>query len=255
MTHISDLPEPLGFPRCRECAYRIVGTAAVCAACATKTIKPIADAHCLTCSQSLSEPNALCGNVICGWPLDLRAFSRVDAVALHTDHLRTSLAALKYNGKTGWALIFGRLIVGWLEQHADEVADISVIIANPSAPGRQPVQHTETIMKAARAEDPLARWPLSDPDDPSHPVLVKIRPTARSAGYGWQAKMTAAREHADALELRGDVKGKRILLIDDVFTTGAQFHTVARYLKNNCGAEEVRGLVLARAPFRPPSDT
>ncbi|MEE1821255.1 phosphoribosyltransferase family protein [Streptomyces sp. BE20] len=174
----------------------------------------------------------------------------MNAVALHTDHLRTSLAALKYNGRTGWALIFGRLIVGWLGNHADEVADIDVIMANPSAPDRQPVQHVETILKAARTEDTLARWPFNDPDDPGHPVLVKAHPTAKSAGHNWQAKMTAAQEHADAIELRGDVKGKRILLIDDVLTTGSQFHTVARYLRNNCGAEEVRGLVLARVPYR-----
>ncbi|MBV7249225.1 hypothetical protein KDV96_36670 [Streptomyces sp. MW-W600-10] len=101
------------------------------------------------------------------------------------------------------------------------------------------------MMKAAHAEDGLDRWPLAAPDSP---VLVKTRETAKSAGKGWHEKMDAAREHAAALRLRQSVEDKRILLVDDVFTTGSQFHTVGKFLREAGKAKEVRGLVLARVP-------
>jgi predicted amidophosphoribosyltransferase len=172
----------------------------------------------------------------------------VDAVALFAHPLEAVIKRFKYeDGNTGWGTIFGRLIVGWLNAHADEVADIDLIIGNPSAPGRMPIQHIETIMSAAYVEDIAGRWPIANP---AKPALVKTRETKKSAGGGvrWNEKMEAAKEHAAALKLHVPVQGKRILLVDDVFTTGATFHTVGKRLMQEAGAAEVRGLVLARVP-------
>jgi len=129
------------------------------------------------------------------------------------------------------------------------MADIDVIIGNPTAPGRTPLQHVEEIMRAAHAEDALGRWPIADPDNP---ILVKTRETKKSAKGNWPEKMQAAREHAAALRIRRSLEGQRILLIDDVFTTGATFHTVGKRLIEEAGALEIRGLVLGRVPFGSP---
>ncbi|WP_059008084.1 ComF family protein [Streptomyces specialis] len=147
----------------------------------------------------------------------------------------------------GWAIIFGRLIVGWLEQHAADVQGIDLIIGNPTSPARQPHQHIEGIMAAADIEDQPDRWPLAPKDEP---FLTKRNLTTTSAvtGTNWHAKMQAAQEHARELELHGDARGKRILLVDDTCTTGAQMHTVGAFLRKH-GAREVRGLVLARVPW------
>jgi ComF family protein len=45
---------------------------------------------------------------------------------------------------------------------------------------------------------------------------------------------------------KGNVKGKKILLVDDVYTTGSTVNECARTLLRN-GAEEVAVLTLARA--------
>ncbi|MFE6912286.1 hypothetical protein [Streptomyces erythrochromogenes] len=39
-------------------------------------------------------------------------------------------------------------------------------------------------------------------------------------------------------------------MVDDVFTTGATFHSVGKRLMAEAGAKEIRGLVLARVPSR-----
>jgi predicted amidophosphoribosyltransferase len=159
VTDTADLPQPLGFPRCPTCAYVYIGTPAVCAACAAGTMRPLAEHHCGLCSQSLSAAGASCRNPICGWAPHIRHFTRVDAVALFAYPLEQTIKLFKYDGKAGWGVIFGRLIVGWLNDHREEMADIDLIIGNPSAPDRAPLQHVETIMAAAHAEDSIGQWP------------------------------------------------------------------------------------------------
>ncbi|MFD5768255.1 ComF family protein [Streptomyces sp. NPDC127049] len=248
MTHAADLPKPLGFPNCPRCPYVLTGTPETCALCAAKTIKPLAQHHCALCSQNLSAAGAACWNKICNWTPEQRFFTRVDAIALFAYPLESAIKRFKYDeGNAGWGTIFGRLVVGWLNAHADEVADIDLILGNPTAPDRIPIQHIEAMMKAAHAEDSLGRWHIADPESP---VLIKWHETKKSAvgGVRWSEKMEAAREHAAALRLRQGVEGKRILLVDDVFTTGSQFYTVGKFLMETGKAKEVRGLVLARVP-------
>lgn len=70
------------------------------------------------------------------------------------------------------------------------------------------------------------------------------------AAQGPVVPLTKLRELDGGLSLRVDVTGKRVIVYDDVLTTGCQLDTIARFLKAH-GAASVRGLVLARAPWRP----
>ncbi|MFD7019870.1 hypothetical protein [Streptomyces sp. NPDC059928] len=61
----------------------------------------------------------------------------VDAIAMYSGALDQVLKRYKYpSSRHGWAAIFGRLLVGWLEAHADHVADIDLILGNPVASSR-----------------------------------------------------------------------------------------------------------------------
>lgn len=53
------------------------------------------------------------------------------------------------------------------------------------------------------------------------------------------------RNLAAAFELQGDVRGKRIIVVDDVLTTGATVNEISRVLKRG-GAERVEVLTFAR---------
>lgn len=167
---------------------------------------------------------------------------------MYSGPLASYLKFYKYNpAGSGWALIFGRLIVGWLERAQPT---IDLIVGNPTAETRQPGQHVEQMLRAARVEDVARRWPFERPDQP---VLVKPVETEKSAGNGWQAKMAAAEAHANAIWVLDPkpLRGAQVLLVDDLFTTGAQFVTVSRVLRT-AGAAGVRGLVIARTPWGTP---
>jgi predicted amidophosphoribosyltransferase len=102
-------------------------------------------------------------------------------------------------------------------------------------------------LDAARKEDIRGLWPWDDPDTRT---LVKTRSTTKSATGTLEEKRRAAQEHAGALAITDGhaVTNRRVLLYDDVCTTGLQLDAVARYLIR-AGAHRVEALVLARTPW------
>ncbi|MGW2552951.1 ComF family protein [Streptomyces sp. NPDC001635] len=207
----------------------------------------MADSHCPVCSQAVA-PGGQCGNWLCALPQERRGFSRVDAVAVYSGALRDKIHKLKYEGRSGWAMIFGRLLVGWMESHPEQMQGVDHVVGNPTHVGRRPLQHIEAIMDAAYTEDVTHAYPLSAPG--AH-RLVKTTETPRSANKNLDDKRTAAAAHAAALMWTGDtsdIRGSTMLLVDDVFTSGSQLQHVALRLRAS-GATDVRGLVLARVPW------
>lgn len=240
--------EPLGFPQCQKCPYVRVGPARICAACASRALEQIVQQACPVCSQMLdgdgSCPNWLCDD-------DERRIERIDAIAYLSGALRHRILRYKYDGKTGWSVIFGRLLLGWLEANAtDNPPDL--IIANPTyiAPGSAGPGHVERILMSAAKEDLLEVWPF-DVAEPA--IIVKTGPTDKSAGRTATAKRAAARELGSLLHIPDAelTAGRDILVFDDVCTTGSQLDAVAACLLDLGEARSVRGLVLARAPWRP----
>ncbi len=100
-----------------------------------------------------------------------------------------------------------------------------------------------------RTEDVLGKWPF-DIDNPR--TILKVIATTKSAGQDAPAKRLVAAELRDALCIQDIdlVRGKRILIYDDICTTGSQLDAVAGFLMDKGKAVEVEGIVLARAPWR-----
>ncbi len=80
--------------------------------------------------------------------------------------------------------------------------------------------------------------------DVCHRLLRRRRATTPQAGLTRKARL---KNMKGAFELRPgrEVKGQRILLVDDVFTTGSTLMACATVLKKH-GAAEVSALVFAR---------
>jgi len=216
--------------------------------CASKTLDAIAPPACPVCSQGLEGGNP-CRNWLCDDPN--RRIERVDAIAYLSGSLKAKIHSYKYEGRLGWSLIFGRLLVGWLEAHA--AADPpDLIVANPTYidPGVPRSGHIEMIIMAAAVADYEGRWTF---DVRTPTAIIKTQPTERSAGRTAAAKRAAAAALRNVLAIpdAARTQGCDILVFDDVCTTGSQLNAVANCLLTDGQAARVRAVVLARAPWRP----
>ena len=250
MVDLSKLDRPpAGFAACADCAYRETGSAAFCFACASEHTEAPAAGSCDVCELPLLA-DGKCGNPLCSWTD--RYFTRVRAISMRTGEMEQAIARYKYDGKWGWAMIFGRILVGYLNAHAGEFDGYDAVMSSPTYFGpdaERSFDHTKLIVKAAEIEEPIA-WPFE------YDLVVKDAPTDRFASKGsvkpWkERKQIAEGPLRKALRVPDPsrVAGRRILVFDDVFTEGFTIHEVARALVDN-GAKEVSEIVLARQPFR-----
>lgn len=244
-------PQPAGFPHCPQCAWLDTAQWAVCYSCARETIDPVPDDACPTCSQRRVSAEAACRNKLCR--SSERVIAGIQALSMLSDPLEGKIKRYKYPDagmpKTGWARIFGRLLLGHLESHY-ESRDVGLVVAMPTwtGPGGRPFAHTERVLQEAERWDAYARWPW---DTASPRLLTAAGPKPQSAGSGWEAKRDAAGKLRDTIQVNdphGKVRGARVIVYDDICTTGLSLEAVARCL-TMAGAAEVVGVVLARKPW------
>ena len=238
------LPPPierLDFPACARCPYVDPGSWTTCYPCASEQLASIVD-PCPICSQE--QRGAPCHNSLCTGKAGPRYIKRIEAITLHRSPLSEVIKAYKYRGKTGWGLIFARLLVGHLN-NMWAPWEIDRIIANPASdPDRD---HNMRVLEFADLQDPFDIWPF---DSPTDPTITKATATPQSAGKDFGGKQDAAQKHAQSLQLRHPthITNQRIIVYDDVCTTGLQLNEVARQL-HQWGATTVHGIVLARQPW------
>ena len=225
------------FPKCASCRYVSKGPWTICIRCTSERLPESSDL-CPVCSQKLDGKP--CQNSLCKEPS--RHISRISAITL-PDRFDPTVRNYKNGTNPVWGIIFARLLFGYLEMNwsPDEV---DIILANPPNPGRD---HTTRVVRLAKTISFGSRWPFDCEQDPA---IIKETLTEQSAGHGLDAKRIAAQNHAEALELKhpNRIKGKRVIVYDDICTTGYQLNEVARRLKE-WGALEVWGIVLARQPW------
>lgn len=234
---------PLGFPKCPSCYHLSAGTAATCFRCASRTLTPLSAAPCPVCSQATIL--GLCSNRLCRDPD--RRIERIDAIAVYGGELRAKILRYKQDNRVGWATVFGRILLGHLETHYQKDS-IDLIIANPTHPTRVP-RHTELVIDKAATEDLFGDWPF-DTAEPRALVKTAMTPGSGGAGATIDQKRAAAGAVQAALSISDPrrIDGKRILIYDDICTTGYQLNAVASLLRD-AGATAVGGVVLARTSW------
>jgi len=65
-------------------------------------------------------------------PVEVRFFDFVYAVAMRSGRLQTAINRYKYQGATGWASIFGRVLVGYLDDRHRSWRMDGIIASRPS---------------------------------------------------------------------------------------------------------------------------
>jgi ComF family protein len=230
---------------------------AVCPVCDTRSDDPAHRPFCEACWAALPtglRPGcSVCGDSFPGLdgtlPCDAcrrapppYAFAR--AVAAYRDGMREAIHALKYGGRVVVATPLGRLL-------AEQGPGVLPVLLQEWADGVVPVPlHPARLAERGFNQAELLAAPCGTAW--GRPVLVhalvRTRATAPQADLDAEARRANVR---DAFRVRrpADVAGRRLLLVDDVLTTGATAGAAARALRV-AGAAAVGVLALARVVGR-----
>lgn len=109
-----------------------------------------------------------------------------------------------------------------------------------------PIANKRLSFRGFNQSEEIAKELSSFLNLPMEKIICRIKNTKPQTMLGKNKRQNNV-FNAFALEKRfqGKIKGKNILLIDDVLTTGATMNEAARILKEN-GAQNVWGIVVAR---------
>jgi len=242
-----------GFGACGECRYASSGPAALCFACAHQTMEHLAprNERCPICGLPFQAGEDCCRNPLCHH--SDRQFGWNYAIAMRSGQLQRAINRYKFLDRWGWALVFGRVLAGFLEQEASTFRRFDLIVASPTyvGPDGRTFDHTRLVLKRAAAEVmPGQPWPF---DVGGEPAIVKTAPNRPLHGKTWQERWAIARDEirpALSVPDPNRIAGRSILVYDDVFTDGITLNEVARALRTQGGAAEVCGVTLCRQPWR-----
>jgi len=216
-------------PRCPGCGR--VGFN-FCDACQARIEPPPAPA-CIRCGQPL-DTDRLCATCQ-ETPSQL---DRIASSAIFAHPLRDAIHELKYNDGRSLARPLGvRMAAAW--RHSNFAADI--LIPVPLHTARQAERGYNQAALLARIVSQEVGVPIDET------ALVRAKATQQQA----LLKAVERRENVQgAFTCRGDVRGKHVVLVDDVCTTGSTLEASASALRAS-GAASVWALTLARARWEP----
>lgn len=240
-------------PRLREIARQ----------CGRGVVDAVLPPRCLACGATVGEPDALCGPcwtalsffappwcASCGLPFPYPAgqgavcadcargqanWDRARAVMRYDKHSRRLVLGLKYD-RTDLAQALG----GWMRRAGREVLDGADLIVPV------PLHWTRLFARRYNQANLLAYAIHAAGGPPVAPDwLVRRR---RTPSQGRLGPLGRARNVRGAFALRRgrEVRGMRVVVVDDVLTTGATVEECARVLRRE-GAAFVGVLTLARA--------
>ncbi|HEX3487302.1 MAG TPA: ComF family protein [Micropepsaceae bacterium] len=223
-------------PLCMVCRTRQLEPHSLCASC-WSAISFIEEPFCAACGIPFDiDPG---GETLCG-PCHAtpRAFDRARSLLRYDDASKALILSFKHGDRLESAPAFAR----WLERSGRSLlAETDLIVPVPLHRWRL---WRRRYNQAAILAEGLARL-SARPHDPL--VLERKRPTP-SQGQMPSAK-ARRRNVLGAFRVpptkAAAVKGRAILLVDDVFTTGATLDACARALKR-AGAARVDALTMAR---------
>jgi len=222
-------------PQCLVCQALVARHGTLCLPCWNQ-LRFITDPFCATCGHPFDfamGEGAMCGECLREHPL----YARGRSVMRYDEHSRSLVTRLKYSDQSYLASVYG----GWLASAGKElVAASDVIIPVPL--------HYWRFLGRRYNQSALLAYALSKhcglpvlPDG-----LKRTRHTQPQPGLTQKQRQDNVRgAFAVAPKQKPAIKGKSVLLIDDVMTTSATVSECTKALLKS-GAMQVYVLTLAR---------
>jgi ComF family protein len=205
-----------------------------------------AHALCEGCVGRFAQPQPRCGRCALPVPAGVRTCGAClgEAPPLDACFAAVSYAypwsglvgRFKFQGEPGWAAGLA-LLMQRVPGVTEAVGSADVVLPMPLAPTRLAQRGFNQALQLARQ---LA------PGKTDHRLLLRLRETAAQASLDKQARSKNVRGAFGVEPLRaGELRGKSVLLVDDVMTSGASLHAAAQAVRG-AGASRVSAVVLAR---------
>jgi ComF family protein len=237
MKSLGDLVYP---PTCLGCGIRTRRHGAFCGGCWSQ-IRFIERPYCDRLGLPFSYdpgPGMLSAQAIAEPPV----FDRLRSVAIHEGAARNLVHSLKYRDRTNLA----PMMAEWMLRASDgHVANCDGIVPVPLHRLRFALRKFNQAAELGRHIAHLSGKPFL-PE-----ALARVKRTSRQVGLTARGREDNVRgAFATPSGREGEVFGKRLVLVDDVYTTGATVSAATRALKK-AGAAEVTVLTFAMAVAGP----
>ena len=165
------------------------------------------------------------------------AFDEAWSVCLYNESAQKLLHAFKYNSKTSLAKTFVPLMIDFIDRHHIPLQKFDLISPIPLHPVR--------LRERGYNQSALLSLPLSGHYKIEHTENLLVRQKVTTTQTELVAKQRWTNmEGAFRMKNSTDLAGKSVVLIDDLFTTGATVHSAAENLKK-AGAARVGVLTLS----------
>jgi ComF family protein len=223
-------------PLCISCGGRIGEPYALCSACWNE-VSFIEDAVCMRCGLPFEiDPGE--STVCAACYAAPNAFDCARSILYDDDATKKLILGFKHGDRLERAPAF----IGWLERVGRMIAqDADIVVPVPLHPSR--------LWRRRYNQSAILAKGIARTFDKSYcpSILARLRKTP-SQGSMPSAK-ARRRNVAGAFEVtergRKEVCGKKVLLLDDVYTTGATLNACAGALRR-AGADRISALTLAR---------
>ena len=160
------------------------------------------------------------------------------AIWYYEEPVRSSIHRYKFANARSYADCYGRILAMKLQQQHPEGFDLLTWV---------PISARRKFSRGYDQSQLLAKAVAEELESPYLPLLKKIKNNPPQSGFSGEAKRRANVLGVYQVRNAELVKGKRILLLDDVITTGATAGECARVLLTagakevHCGAVAVAG--------------
>ncbi len=220
-------------PLCFGCHMQ-TASAGFCAAC-YNAVHPIAAPYCKNCAAPLPYADVACDQ--CNHQNSHCAHVR--ALFLYAGALRRAILRLKQHQNTAFARWLSRSMV----HHAANLPPFDVVVCVPIA--------WPTLWRRLYNQAAVLAWPIgAHYNRPFYAqALRKKWRTSMQKSLQREGRLINAQQAFMAGRDILHIRGKRVLLIDDVVTTGATLEACAQVLRQH-GARSVVALVACYTPQR-----
>ena len=192
-------------------------------------LKPVDGPVCGKCGKKVKSGQVLCAD--CN--NTERIFDGAVAVFEYNNALKESIYRFKYDNKREYASSFAYMIA---ERNSKiyEYWQPDLIIPVPMHPEKKKIRGYNQAELLAKETADIFRINMEAETLIRKKMTIPLKELDTKSRY---------KNLSGAFEVKGSLKGKRILLMDDIYTTGATFDSCANALKK-AGADKVYGTSL-----------